>query len=271
MDSSPSFAALTTAAVERPPVVALGLGSGLGPVIAGLKRQHAVPFGEVPGLTASTVIGHRGAISYGDWLGRAVLVFEGRLHYYEGHPWEKVTALVRIAAELGARVLVLTNAAGGIRDDLTPGCLMAIRDHIEWTRPYCWREPGPGALGPARPSPYSSRLLDLLDDAARKTSVTLARGVYAALTGPCYETPAEIRALRTWGADAVGMSTAREIQTGRDLGMECAAISCITNKAAGLSAATLNHEEVLHTAAAQADRLRALLEAFLALISSPPA
>ncbi len=260
---SDPFDALVAAAAARPPALALGLGSGLGPVVAGVGRRLAVPFGDVPGLSASTVVGHRGVISYGDWLGRPVLVFEGRLHYYEGHPWERVTALVRVAVQLGTKVLLLTNAAGGIRDDLGPGSLMAVRDHIEWTRPYCWREPGPGGLGQARPSPYSGRLLDLLGRAAAQTGVSLTQGVYAALTGPCYETPAEIRALRAWGADAVGMSTAREIQAGHDLGMECAAVSCITNKAAGLSAATLNHEDVLHTAAAQAERLRALLEAFL--------
>jgi purine-nucleoside phosphorylase len=265
-----SFAALAATAAARPPVLALGLGSGLGAVIASLARRHTVPFSDVPGLAASTVAGHRGLITYGDWLGRPVLVFEGRLHFYEGHPWETVTALVRIAAELGTRTLLLTNAAGGIRDDLGPGSLMAIRDHIEWTRPYCWRQPGPGALGPPRSAPYSPWLLDLLATAAVQVGVSLNQGIYAALTGPCYETPAEIRALRTWGADAVGMSTAREIQTGCDLGLDCAAISCITNRAAGLSAAPLNHEEVLHTAAAQADRLRALLETLLPLISSPP-
>jgi purine-nucleoside phosphorylase len=258
-----TFATLSAAARQCRPVLALGLGSGLGPVVAGLNRLHSVSFGDVPGLAASSVIGHRGAISYGDWLGRPVLVFEGRLHYYEGHPWEKVTALVRVGADLGTRRLVLTNAAGGIRDDLNPGTLMAITDHIEWTRPYCWREPGPGGLGSARASAYSSLLLTSLRQAAVTAGVALSRGVYGTVTGPCYETPAEIRALRAWGADAVGMSTAREVQLGHDLGLECAAISCITNKAAGLSGGPLNHEEVLHTAAAQADRLRALLEAFL--------
>src|SRR5205814_9122526 len=123
--------------------------------------------------------------------------------------------------------------------------------------------PGPGALGPPRPSPYSPRLLGLLDEAAAATGTALPHGVYAMVTGPCYETPAEIRALRAWGADAVGMSTAREVQAGCDAGLECAAISCVTNRAAGLGARTLNHEEVLHTAAAQSERLANLLEEFL--------
>jgi purine-nucleoside phosphorylase len=160
-------------------------------------------------------------------------------------------------------MLLLTNAAGGIHEALGPGSLMALRDHLEWTRPRAWLQPGPGALGPPRPSPYSPRLLALLVQAAGDLVLALHQGVYAALTGPCYETPAEIRALRTWGADAVGMSTAREIKAGHDAGLECAAVSCITNRAAGLSGGPLDHQEVLATAAAQTERLAALLEAFL--------
>jgi purine-nucleoside phosphorylase len=140
---------------------------------------------------------------------------------------------------------------------------MAIRDHLEWTRPYCWREPGPGGLGPARPSPYAARLLEVLQLVAAKKGGDLHQGIYGAVTGPCYETPAEIRALRAWGADAVGMSTAREVQAGADLGLECAAVSCITNRAAGLNSGPLNHKEVLQTAAAQSERLAEMLEGFL--------
>src|SRR5262249_58482206 len=134
--------------------VARVLGSGMGGV-ARLTPSRRLPFGDIPGLGATSVAGHRGRLTLGEWAGRRVLLFEGRLHYYEGHPWERVTLPVRTAARLGARALLLTNAAGGIRDDLGPGSLMALRDHVEWTRPYCWREPGPGALGPQRPSPYS--------------------------------------------------------------------------------------------------------------------
>src|SRR5947209_7352270 len=183
----------------------------------------------------------------------------GRLHAYEGHPWRRVVQPVRIARELGAEVLLVTNAAGGIRADLNPGDLMAIRDHIEWTRADCWRRP-------PRPSPYSPQLIEQLRQAATRISFVLASGVYAQVTGPSYETPAEIRALRACGADAVGMSTAREVQAGCDVGMACAALSCITNKAAGLSAGPINHEEVLATAAAQRERLAALVEAFLVYV-----
>jgi purine-nucleoside phosphorylase len=257
--STLTFAALAEAARAAPPHAAFVLGSGLGPVAARLRDPCGVPFAEVPGLPTAAVAGHRGRLTLGEWAGRRVLVFEGRVHFYEGHSWDEVTAPVRTAQALGARVLLLTNAAGGIHPDLGPGTLMAIRDHVEWTRPYCWRRPGPGA----RPSPYSPRLLGLLDDAARAAGVELRAGVYAMVTGPCYETPAEIRALRACGADAVGMSTAREVRSGYDAGLECAAISCVTNRAAGLGDGPLNHEEVLRTAAAQSERLANLLEEFL--------
>jgi purine-nucleoside phosphorylase len=261
--TSDAFTELAEAAQRSPPAVALVLGSGMGDVAARLERPLSVPFADVPGFPTATVAGHRGRLTLGEWAGRRVLVFEGRLHYYEGHPWSAVVLPVRTAEALGARVLLLTNAAGGIRDDLAPGSLMAIRDHLEWTRPYCWRLPGLGALGPPRASPYSPQLLDVLSAAARALGFELPCGVYAAVTGPSYETLAEIRALSNWGADAVGMSTAREIQAGADAGLECAAVSCITNRAAGLSGAPLDHHEVLATAAAQGERLGDLLEGFL--------
>jgi purine-nucleoside phosphorylase len=254
MSTPLDFAAFAEAARAVRPDVALVLGSGLGSA-ARLCGACAVPFAEVPGLPAAAVAGHRGRLALGEWAGRRVLVFEGRVHFYEGHSWRDVTAPVRTAALLGARVLLLTNAAGGIRDDLGPGSLMAVRDHIDLTRPYCWRQ--------SESSLYSPRLLDLLDEAAGAAGVVLGRGVYAMVTGPCYETPAEVRALRACGADAVGMSTAREARAACDAGLECAAVSCITNRAAGLGAGPLSHEDVLTTAAAQNERLADLLEEFL--------
>jgi purine-nucleoside phosphorylase len=262
-----TFADLADACAADRPVAAVVLGSGLGPVARNLVRRISVSFGDVPGLPVPTVHGHGGRLTLGDWGGRRVLLFEGRVHRYEGHPWDVVVRPVAVAAELGARVLVLTNAAGGIRADLTPGSLMPIRDHLEWTRPHWWQHPGPGGLGPARDSPYASALLDLLTRLASELGITVPPGVYAQLTGPCYETPAEIRALRSCGADAVGMSTAREAQTARDLGMQCAAVSCITNRAAGLSDAPLDHREVLSAAATQAELLGSLLDRFLANLS----
>jgi purine-nucleoside phosphorylase len=260
MNAAHAFSRLTARARECRPEIALVLGSGMGAVAGRLRPLHSLPFAECPGLAPPSVAGHSGSVTLGEWAGRPVLVFEGRLHFYEGHPWELVTAPVRTAASLGARVLLTTNAAGGIHPALGAGSLMAVREHIEWTRDGCWRQRS------ADPGPYSERLRNLLSRAAQETRVELHRGIYAAVTGPCYETPAEIRALRNWGADAVGMSTACEIQAGLEAGMECAAISCITNRAAGLSGGPIHHQEVLTTAAAAADRLAALLEAFLRLL-----
>jgi len=265
MTATLSFQDLAKAAHDAAAEVAVVLGSGLSDLALRLEGASSVPFADVPGLGPSTVAGHRGTITLGQWAGKCLLMFAGRLHFYEGHSWRAVTLSVEIAKFLGARVLLLTNAAGGIHDALVPGSLMAIRDHIEWTWPRAWLQPGPGALGPSRPSPYSSRLITGLQQAAKGLDFQLHQGVYASVTGPCYETPAEIRALRSCGADAVGMSTAREIQVGYDAGLECAALSCITNRAAGLTSAFLHHDEVLATAAAQHDRLAALMEGFLRL------
>ena len=263
MSDGLSFADFVERAQALPPDVAIVLGSGMSGVVQRCRASLRLPFAEVPGLAATSVTGHTGCLTLGDWGSKRVLLFEGRLHYYEGHKWSSVTQPVQIAHFLGARILLLTNAAGGIHDRLDPGSLMAICDHLEWTRPQCWRQAGPGGLGGSRPAPYSPRLLQLLTESARVLGFDLPGLIYAAVTGPCYETPAEIRALKVCGADAVGMSTAREIQAGYDLGMECAALSCITNRAAGLSAAPINHEEVLTMAAAQSKRLSDLLDGFL--------
>lgn len=253
-----AFAQLQTAARERAPRIALILGSGLGDLADRLADVVELPFGRVPGLSESSVPGHRGAVLLGEWNGVPLLVFAGRLHYYEGHPWRTVVQPIRIAHELGASILITTNAAGAIRDDLRPGDLMAIHAHLDCTREYWWKAACGVADAVEFATPqaaYSERLLNLL---------SLPRGVYAQVTGPSYETPAEIRALRTCGVDAVGMSTAREIQTGFDLGMECAAISCITNKAAGLGSGAISHEEVLQAGSSVRERILGLLDTFIA-------
>jgi purine-nucleoside phosphorylase len=267
MTGSAAFASLARAARERPPQVTFVLGSGMSRLTERVHALERVSFTEVPGMTGPSVTGHRGSLLLGEWAGRRVLVFEGRLHRYEGHSWNTVVEPIRVARFLGTEVLVLTNAAGGIHDALGPGSFMLIQDHVEWTWPCSWRRPGPGGLGGPRPSPYATSLQDVFLRAANDLRIGLRPGVYAALTGPCYETPAEIRALRAWGADAVGMSTAREAQQAFDLGIRCAALSCITNRAAGLSGEPLCHEEVLTTARAQSERLLNLLDGFLGLIS----
>jgi purine-nucleoside phosphorylase len=255
-----SFADLEAECRRQPPRAAVVLGSGLGVPAAACTDCLCVPFAAVPGLPSASVVGHKGCVTPGTWAGVRVLVFEGRLHRYEGHSWEIVERPLLLAGELGARVALLTNAAGGIRADLVPGTLFVLRGHIDWTRPWPWRQP-------ARPSPYSLRLCDVLRRAAAEVAQPWYDGVYGAMTGPCYETPAEIRALRACGADAVGMSTAREAQAAATAGLECAAVSCITNRAAGLSADPPNHDEVLATAAAQHEQLGRWVGAFLQLES----
>jgi len=252
-----SFSAFANAAKAGRPTAAIILGSGMNGLARRLQPWQALPFVDVPGLEATTVAGHAGQLTLGEWAGKCVLLFEGRQHYYECQDWRRVVAPVQAAHFLGARVLFLTNAAGGIHDALTPGSLMALRQHIQWNRPHCWRQEAETG------SPYSPRLRRLLLETAAEQNIGLHEGTYAAVTGPSYETPAEIRALRAWGADAVGMSTAREVQTAHASGMECAALSLITNRAAGLSQGPIHHDEVLTCAATVAERLGRLIEGFL--------
>lgn len=223
-----AFDDLLSAALTHPPRVAVILGSGLGAVVDRVSPVAEAKFAVIPGFAAPTVHGHGGRAVLGDWAGVRVLVFQGRMHFYEGHTWDRATATVRLAAEFGVKRLLLTNAAGGIHDSLNPGDLMAIRDHIKLLDANSWKN-----LTPVLP--YSPRLI---------AKMNLFAGTYAALTGPTYETPAEIRALRSMGADAVGMSTAMEAEAAARLGLEVTAISCITNKAAGLSSGVLDHSEV---------------------------
>jgi purine-nucleoside phosphorylase len=260
---SAAFEALREETRDVSGLTALVLGSGMGSVTDRITPRKVVSFGDVPGLVPPTVAGHKGQIIFGELAGRPVLAFTGRLHFYEGHPWEKVVRPIEIAAELGSKLLVLTNASGGINEALQPGSLMALTDHIEWNRPNCWKYPGPGGLGGERPSPYSVRLLDELSRAAVTADVPLHRGIYLSVTGPCYETPAEIRAAREIGADAVGMSTTREALRGAALGLEVAAISCVANRAAGLSGGPLSHKEVLDVVARASANLGDLLTKFL--------
>ena len=243
---SVAFAEFAAVVKSLAPRAAVVLGSGLGGVTSKFVERASVPFGDVPGLVPTTVHGHRGRFAVGEWAGVPALILFGRLHFYEGHPWEVVTGTIRAAAGLGVSSLVLTNAAGGIHDSLSPGGLMAINEHFLLAGPDAWRDP-------KVQRPYSSRLT------RRLLEHDLMAGVYAALTGPCYETPAEIRALKAMGADAVGMSTAKEAECAAALGLEVAAISCITNKAAGLGGETLDHAEVLANAKLAVARLEGIL------------
>ena len=243
-----AFDTFRDAATALAPRMAVILGSGLGTVVDRVHLVAEAKFADIPGFAAPTVYGHGGRVIVGTWANVPVLMFQGRMHFYEGHNWERATATVRLAAELGLQRMILTNAAGGIRDDLNPGDLMAIRGHLKLLDKEAWKDV-------SLKSPYSPHLLALLEQ-------SLPSGIYAALTGPTYETPAEIRALKAMGADAVGMSTAVEAETAATLALEVAGISCVTNKAAGLSSGVLAHSEVAEVAG-RADvvtRLANLLE-----------
>ncbi len=250
---SAAFAALRSCAAGLVPRTAVVLGSGLGGATVGFTPAAAVGYGDVPGLVPPTVAGHKGQLAVGHWYGVPVLVCFGRVHFYEGHPWDRVTRLVYLAAELGVRRLLLTNAAGGIHPALQPGSLMAIRAHLKLLDREAWQDLEWRKM-------YTPRLVELLG----QLEPGLLAGTYAALTGPSYETPAEIRALAAVGADAVGMSTAVEAETAMSLGLEVAGLSSITNKAAGLSAGPLSHKEVEECARDMAARVGTLIGKFVA-------
>jgi purine-nucleoside phosphorylase len=250
------FDAFSASIQAHQPRVAVVLGSGLGAVPHRFTEIASISFADVPSLVAPSVHGHSGAIALGHCAGVPLLVFRGRLHFYEGHSWDQVAAPVRLMADWGVKTLILTNAAGGIHDRLNPGDLMVLRAHLwlQVTQPVV-------RVGSSSSAPYSPRLIGLFQQA--EPGRELLAGTYAAVTGPCYETPAEIRAFRAMGSDAVGMSTAFEAQTAAGHGMEVAAISCITNKAAGLTCGILDHKEVLANAGRPAERISSLLETIL--------
>lgn len=242
-----AFAAIERLVHDLTPRTAIVLGSGLGGVIEEFHELGSVAFGDMPGLFPTTVRGHPGRLAVGLWDKVPVLLFLGRSHFYEGHSQKVLTGPVQVAANFGIKLFVLTNASGGVNPLLKPGSLMAIRKHVKLFDRDAWRKltREPEAV-PA--SPYSLRLIELMHSQEGMANRELFAGVYAALTGPSYETPAEIRALAVCGVDAVGMSTAVEAEAAAELGLEVAAISCVTNAAAGLGTGLLNHAEVLDNA-----------------------
>lgn len=245
------------------PELAVILGSGLGDVAATLTDAVTVPYSELPHWPVSTVVGHPGRLVVGALGGRRVAVLAGRVHTYEGYPADAVAFATRVMARLGVRQLVLTNAAGGVNTGFSPGTVMIIDDHIN----LLGANPLTGAhddrFGPRFPDMtevYSARLSVIADEAAAARGVSVAHGVYAAVAGPSYETPAEVRYLRAIGADAVGMSTVPEAIVAGQMGMEVLGVSCITNMAAGMHAAPLSHDDVLETMRAMRVTCVALLE-----------
>lgn len=245
------------------PAAAVVLGSGLGALADRVAEPVVLPYDDIPHWPASKVVGHAGRLVIGQLRGHLAAVLSGRAHYYEGHDLGTVVFGVRALARLGVRTLVLTNAAGGVNTSFGPGTLMVIDDHINLMGSNPLIGPNDERLGPRFPDmteAYSRRLRAIADQAAAAAGVALVHGVYAALHGPSYETPAEIRYLRTIGADAVGMSTVPEAIAARHLGVEVLGISCITNPAAGVLPEPLRHEEVMEVAARTGPRFVRLLE-----------
>jgi purine-nucleoside phosphorylase len=253
-------------ATVREPRVAVVLGSGLGAFADELADPITVPYSAIPGWPASTASGHAGKLVFGK-LGRLdVAVMAGRAHLYEGYTPAQVTMGVRVLHRLGARSVVFTNAAGGINLSYRPGALVLIADHINLQGSHPLIGPNDDAEGPRFPDmseAYSLAYRALAHQAAEQLKIHLAEGVYAALTGPSYETPAEIRYLRTIGADLVGMSTVPEVIVANYLGMQVLAISCVTNMAAGILPQKLDHKEVIETGYRVRDTLIRFLKALL--------
>ncbi len=244
------------------PQVGLILGSGLGDLAEEVREAVTIPYAEIPGFPVSTVQGHKGQLVIGNLQGVPVFTLQGRFHYYEGYSMDKITFPVRVMQGLGISTLIVTNAAGGINLNFTSGALMLIKDHINLMgdnplRGKNWEELGPRF--PDMTNAYSPRLLKLAQEVAADLKIKVESGVYVALPGPSYETPAEIRFLRTIGADAVGMSTVPEVIVANHGGMEVLGISCITNMAAGVTGKKLSHEEVVETANRVKDNFKTLL------------
>jgi purine-nucleoside phosphorylase len=246
-----SAAALVRRRLGDVPEVAVVLGSGLGGFAGALVDAAAMEYTEIPGWPPSRVVGHAGRLVVGRLGARRVAALAGRAHLYEGHSAAAVAFGVRVMGRLGVRRLILTNAAGGINTTFARGALMLIDDHINLTGANPLTGPNDerfGARFPDMSEVYSGRLRRVAEAAAADAGIAIARGVYAAVHGPSYETPAEIRFLRAIGADAVGMSTVAEAIAARHMGIEVLGISCITNMAAGVLPAPIDHEEVLETA-----------------------
>lgn len=268
-DDDISRAAAFVAPAVRPRV-GLVLGSGLGGFADALEDARVVPYSSIPGMPVSEVAGHAGNLCLGTLGGVPVACLQGRVHLYEGHPVRRVVFGVRLLAKLGCQVVLLTNAAGGVHSALRPGDLMVLTDHIN----LLGQNPLVGPAGDEGPRfldqtrAYDQELHDLAHRAGEESGVGLASGVYAALLGPTYETPAEVRMLRVLGADAVGMSTVPEVIALRHLGVRVGAISCITNLAAGLSPEPLSHEEVGAVAERSRERFTAVMGRWVTLIGS---
>ena len=230
--------------------IALILGSGLGAFADDLQEQVAIPYTEIPGFARSTVAGHAGRLVLGKIEDVPIVAMQGRFHYYEGYAFDEVIFPIRVFSLMGVKALVLTNAAGGINVAFDQGALMVISDHLNLIGENPLRGANDDRFGPRFPDMsevYARDFQEIAVDEAHAIGIELRRGIYAALSGPSYETPAEVRMLRTLGADAVGMSTVPEAIIARQMGIKVLGLSCITNLAAGVHDEPINHEDVMET------------------------
>lgn len=246
------------------------LGSGLESAAADAKNAVTVPYSEIPGFSAPTVAGHAGNLTACDLFGKKTLVFSGRFHFYEGHSMEKVVLPVRLASFLGCKRIILTAAAGGINKKFRPGDIVVVKDHLNFMGENPLRGPHDPAFGERFPDfgeVYSKRLRLTALKVAKKAGLRAFPGVYAAVSGPSYETPAEVAALSNLGGDIVGMSVVPEAAAAHQMGMEVLALCFVANRAAGLSKTSLRHEEVLACGSAAAGGIATLVRGILC--SSP--
>jgi purine-nucleoside phosphorylase len=252
------------------PVTGIILGSGLGNVVEAIASDVSIPYSEIPGARASTVLGHQGRMIVGRAGAVPVVVLQGRVHFYEGYEMSEVMFLARVIGRLGIKRLIVTNAAGGINTSFKPGDLMLISDHINMMGINPLRGPNVDELGVRFPDMSEAYPESLRADArkvAEELGILVKEGVYLALSGPTYETPAEIRAFRTLGADAVGMSTVPEVIAMSHMNIPVLGISCITNMAAGILKQKLTHQEVMDTTARVQKEFTNLV---LGVIATPP-
>lgn len=260
----------TAVAGNTLPSICIVLGSGLGPLASMVDVIKEISYKDIPGFPVSTAPGHKGSLIFGTLEGKNVFLMNGRFHYYEGYPMETVTFYVRVMGRLGVKALLLTNASGGINLDMKVPELVAITDHLSFNAEPVLRGPNIEEFGTRFPDQchvYDPELTDALVNCARDLKIRISRGVYAYSKGPQYETPAEIRALRILGADCVGMSTVPEAIAASHMGIRVAAMSCITNMAAGITGQALSEQEVLDNAALASENSCALVKEFVKRIN----
>lgn len=255
--------------VTMRPTVGLVLGSGLGDYTDTLEDLIRIPYSEIPNFPVPTIAGHAGALVFGRKNGKEVVVMQGRIHYYEGLPQQEITLPIRVLAALGIKTVVLTNACGGVNLNFTPGDLMLISDHINFSGANPLIGPNLDTFGPRFPDMsdlYTASLRTAIRQKAEEAGIPMQEGVYAMYSGPNYETPAEIRMFRTLGADAVGMSTVPEALVAGHCGIQVVGISCITNMAAGVLPVKLSHAEVTETANKVSAKFRKVVDLVLTVI-----